>query len=510
MPPSWPSRSAWLLLWLALVLVGWLLAVRADIAQRREAFQADARIAHRLLSQRTAQHEAVLATLALLAPPADDASRPAQRLAALYPQLLGVQRRDGEATWPDPALQQAEARSRSSRRAEVAGFDAVAGRYALVLAGSPSSYALHVDLQRSVPWEEWPLRRDGPVRVALRHRQQALLLQPGLAPAAQPAGLTTGFTFAKPLSTPSQPFELQLHRATGPAQWPWAWLAGWALLCGVVLAALAARLASRREQHRTQALLRVGQAARLGALGELAGGIAHELNQPLAALLANTQAARRLLDDDPPELSLAREAMALAAGQARRAADVVARLRRQVESPGARSERQPVLLQHVLRDAAALLQPEAQRRSVHLSIEGDAPAVLADPVALEQIVHNLVDNALQALKDVPAHERRLVLAVRHEGGQGLLTVRDSGPGISPAAMPHVFEPFYSTKSGGLGLGLSLCESLARGMEGTLAVRPAVPRGAEFTLTLPLAKRQELRQELRQEHGQEQQQEQQRS
>lgn len=498
MPLSWPSRSAWLILWLALVLAGSLVAVRADIAQRRESFQADARIAHRLLSQRTAQHEAVLATLALLAPAAGDASRPAQRLPALYPQLEAVLRRDGDAAWADPALQQAEARSRASGQAEVAGFDAAAGRYALLLAGTPSSFALRIDLRRTVPWDEWPLQRDGPVRVALRYQGQALLLQPGLAPGAQPAGLTAGFTFAKPLSTPSQPFELQLNRATGPAQWPWALLAGWAALCGVALAALAARRASRHEQRRAQALLRVGQAARLGALGELAGGMAHELNQPLAALLANTQAARRLLDDDPPELATARNAMAQAAAQARRAAEVVARLRRMVDSPDTRTERQPVLLQAVLRDAAALLQPEARRRSVHLSIEGEAPAVLADPVALEQIVHNLIGNALLALEDVPEQERRLVLAMRREGDQGLLTVRDNGPGITPEALQHIFEPFFSTKPGGLGLGLSLCESLARGMEGTLSVRPVAPRGAEFTLALALAQGQDQAQEPEQE------------
>src|SRR5262249_39339698 len=117
---------------------------------------------------------------------------------------------------------------------------------------------------------------------------------------------------------------------------------------------------------------------------------------------------------------------------------------------------------------------------------GEAPPVLADPIALEQIVHNLVSNAMQALEDVPVHERHLVLAIHRDGELGVLSVRDSGSGMAPEALPHVFEPFYTTRQGGLGLGLSLCESLAQAMQGTLTARHVTPRGAEFRLALALA------------------------
>lgn len=477
----------WLLVWTALLLAGGFVIVRMDIAERREAFQADARIAHRLLSQRMVQHDAIVETLVLLGPSsAVDPQGAERRLGAIYPQLLAVHRRRPDGGWPDEALREAEARSRASRHAEVAAFDAAEGRYALVLAGEPDSVALRIDLQRTVPWDTWPLPRAGPVQVALQHGAQRVLLQPGEPVASRPVGLTGGFSFTKALASPGQPFELQLQRATGPAQWPWRGLAAWAGLSGLALAVLATRRAQRRERDRAQALLRLEQTARLGTLGELAGGIAHELNQPLAAVLANTQAARRLLDDDPPELATARDAMAQAAAQARRAADVLARLRRLVEAPDAARPQAPVLLQAVVRNAAALLAPEARRRGITLAIEGESPAVLGDAVAVEQIVHNLAANAMQALDAVPASERRLVLAVRRDGTRGLLSVRDSGPGIAADALPLLFEPFYTTKPGGLGLGLSLCESLARAMHGTLAVRPAPPRGAEFELTLPLA------------------------
>src|SRR5262249_13533548 len=121
------------------------------------------------------------------------------------------------------------------------------------------------------------------------------------------------------------------------------------------------------------------------------------------------------------------------------------------------------------------------------AVEGEAPPVQADPVALEQILHNLVGNALRALEEVPAGERRLTLTAALENNQGIASVRDSGPGIAPEALPHVFEPFYTTHRGGLGLGLSLCETLAQAMDGALTVRNAAPHGAEFRLALPLSR-----------------------
>jgi C4-dicarboxylate-specific signal transduction histidine kinase len=222
-------------------------------------------------------------------------------------------------------------------------------------------------------------------------------------------------------------------------------------------------------------------------LGELAGGIAHELNQPLTAVIASTQGARRLLDDDPPALEAARQAMASAAAQGRRAADVVARLRRLIESPDTGPSRQPIRLEAALRNVLQLLEPELRRQHIEAKLEGSAPAVLADPVALEQILHNLIGNAVHALADVPADERRLLLQVTAADGQGTVCVRDTGPGIAAEVLPHLFEPFYTARRGGLGLGLSLCESLALAMNGTLTASNAMSHGAVFRLTLPLAK-----------------------
>jgi signal transduction histidine kinase len=473
----------WLLGWAGIVVVGALIMVRFDIAQRREAFQTNARIAHGVLSQRAVQHEAILATLVLLNP----GGRSELRLPALYPQVLAALRRDDGNSWPDPALQAAEDRSREAHRAALGPIDTATGQYTLVLAGEPSSFALRIDVQRMMAFEQWPLARTGPIRATLEYTGNTIVLEPGKPVEAQPAGLTAGFVFVKPLAAASQPFELRLSRATGPAEWPWAWLLTWTVFASFALAALAAWLRGRRERRRAEELLRVGQVARLNTLGELAGGIAHELNQPLAAVLASTQAAQRLLDDDPPALNTARQAMSQAATQGRRAADVVARLRRLVETPNPAHARRPVHLDAALRNVLDLLGPETRRRGIDTAVQGQEPVVLADPVALEQIVHNLLGNAMQALEEVPAGERRLVLHIQEENGQGVLTVRDNGPGIAPEALQHVFEPFYTTRRGGLGLGLSLCETLAHAMNGTLTARNAEPRGAEFRLTLPMVK-----------------------
>ncbi|RJP63832.1 MAG: two-component sensor histidine kinase, partial [Comamonadaceae bacterium] len=173
---------------------------------------------------------------------------------------------------------------------------------------------------------------------------------------------------------------------------------------------------------------------------------------------------------------------------ARRAAEVVGRLRRAIERPDRGDQQQAVDAVAAVRRALDLLEPECQRRGVAPVLAG-APAltVQADPVALDQIVHNLILNALQALEQVPAAQRRLTLTLGTVNGQGELAVADSGPGIAAEVLPRLFEPFFSTREGGLGLGLSLCETLAAGMGGSLAAaNVAQGSGAVFRLRLPLA------------------------
>lgn len=476
MPRSW----RWWLAWGLLSLAGALLLAQQALQREQAAFETDARIAHRLLSQRVVAHDAVLAMLALLQP--DDAAL--ARLPSVYSQILAIRRSDAQAPWAEPALRAAEARSRAAGQPALADLDVGSGRYRLVLAASPASYALQIDVASMVPWDEWPMARErSPVAVALVLGDEHLPVQAGHAVAQ---GWSYGFS--KPLAAPSQPFALVAARTVGWSELPWGRMLALSALVAAVLAAarwLRAQAAARR---RAEALLRLGQVGRLNALGELAAGMAHELNQPLTALLASTQAARRLVAEDPPEIATARAAMDQAVAQARRACEVVGRLRRAVERPGLGAALQAVDLPAAVRRALDLLEPELQRRAVVLQLDGAAAdlRVRADPVALEQIVHNLLLNALQALEQVPQAERRLALLLSREQAEGVLAVQDSGPGLAPEVLPHVFEPFFSTREGGLGLGLSLCESLAQGMGGSLSAANARLRGGVFRLRLPLA------------------------
>ena len=485
MPESWRLNSRWWGASVALGIVAGTLLVRVDIASRRESFQNDARSAHRLLSQRAAQHDAILDTLVLL-DPGTPGDHPSARLPALYPQVQQVWRRAAGSGWHDPALADAELRSRTSARPELAHLDAAAGRYDLVLAGSPASFALRIELERWVPWSEWPFDRLGAVRAELTNGDLRLPLQAGIEATGWRGGVTPGFVFEKLLDTPSQPFVLRVQRATGPADWPWARLAALAAALAVATWAAAALQRQRLRRQRAEQLLRLTRTARLNTLGELAAGMAHELNQPLTAVIASTQAARRLLDDEPLPLATLAEALSHARDQARRAADVVARLRRLVERPQGAAATQPVVLGDAVRGALGLLQPELARLALRPQIDDAGVTVAADLVALEQILHNLLSNALQAMADVPAAQRALTVSMRAQGGRGLLRLRDGGPGLAPAVMAHLFEPFNSTRPGGLGLGLSLCDSLATAMGGTLTAQNLTPTGAELILDLPLA------------------------
>ncbi|PKO28045.1 MAG: two-component sensor histidine kinase [Betaproteobacteria bacterium HGW-Betaproteobacteria-9] len=473
-------------------LTGAVLIAHQAIGDQRALFETDARIVHRLLSQQVVQHDAILDTLALLqpGPDSDGATPPEQRLPALYPHILMVQRRARGADWPDTALAEAEARSAQNHRPALAGTDLTSGRYRLVLAALPASYALTIDLRGMVPWSEWPMTpQTSAVQVRLEHEGQRFELQAGDATALA-TGAGWRFEFHKHLAAASQPFDVVARQQLRWTQLPWGLMLLWTASVAAVLALLAQWQRQLTARRRAEELLRLGQVARLNTLGELAAGMAHELNQPLTAVLANTQAAQRLLADDPPELDTARLAMTQAAAQARRAADVVGRLRTAVERPQSRSGTDGasgvVELGDALQRALHLLDPECRRRGVTHTVQAPKPVrVSADPVAVDQIVHNLLINALQAMESVEIPRRVMTLSVEMADRQGALRVSDRGPGIAPDALPHLFEPFFSTREGGLGLGLPLCETLAQGMGGSLTAANRPDGGAEFVLCLPL-------------------------
>ena len=483
----------WIAAWLALAFIGAVWLARTELAHLRESFEVDARIMHRLLSQRASQHDAVLATLGLLQSQSSEAERE-RRLSSVYPQVIAVEKHAPETPWPSSpnaaTLNTAEDASRAASRPALGPVDFQQGRYWLVIASTPNSYALQIDARAMVPWSEWPSGnaanegRDSAVRVTLEHAGQSQVLQPG-----QIFDTRWRFDFRKRLATESQPFDVFVTRSVSWAELPWRWMIAWVLGTAALLAALATLMHQRRERARAEELLRLGQVARLNTLGELAAGMAHELNQPLTAVLANTQAAVRLLKESPPEIGTAQTAMQRTTEQARRASDVLTRLRRTVERPDTHVERVRVRLTEGVRDALYLLEPQCREHRVTTEIVSDGDVeVLADPVALEQVIHNLATNALHALDQMDANDRRLTLTISQTAMHGELRVADNGPGIAPDALPRLFEPFFSTRSDrlGLGLGLSVCESLVTHMDGRISAQNRSPHGAEFTVTLPLA------------------------
>ncbi len=481
-------RLAWLGSWLLVAAVGTGWLGYARLAQLQAAFETDARIVHRLLSQQMVQNDAVMATLVLLQPSPDGSAAAARRLASVYPQILAVLALPAGAHWASPLaalMKQAQAQSLTAKRPVLAHADLAAGRYWLVQAGDPVSYALQLNLQATVPWSEWPMdAATSPVRVMLEHEGQSLVLQPG---SLTKRGWRYGFR--KTVASPSQPFDVLAERVVAWRELPGLAMLGWMLASAAALALLRSLLRQHEARKRAEDLLRLGQVARLNTLGELAAGVAHELNQPLTALLASTQAAQRLLNEALPDLDTARTAMGQSVQQARRAAEVVGRLRRLVERPDLAGHAQAMALPSAVQETLHLMAPEIARRGVacEVDIAPDLPAVFAEPVALQQILHNLLLNALQALEHVPAERRVVQFALRPApGGQVLLSVHDHGPGLSADARARLFEPFYSGRPGGLGLGLPLCESLAEAMGGRLSLASDTTEGAEFLLLLPAA------------------------
>jgi C4-dicarboxylate-specific signal transduction histidine kinase len=230
--------------------------------------------------------------------------------------------------------------------------------------------------------------------------------------------------------------------------------------------------------------MEVAHANRVETMGQLTASIAHEVNQPIAAAVTNAEAALRWLGAGPPDLEEVRQALGRIVKDARRAGAVIGRIRELIKKAPPRKGW--VDMNEAIREVVEIARGEAAKNgaSVETALAEDLPLIEGDRVQLQQVVLNLMVNAVQAMASVAEGPRELLITTAQAEPNGVLVaVKDSGPGLTPVGLEHLFDPFYTTKPGGLGVGLSICRSIVEAHGGRLWVSPNLPRGAIFHFTV---------------------------
>ena len=229
-------------------------------------------------------------------------------------------------------------------------------------------------------------------------------------------------------------------------------------------------------------LLRVERSSRLS---ELTASLAHELNQPLAAILSNAQAALRFLKSDKPDLNEFQEIIRDIISDDQRAGNVIRSLRSMMKRE--EGEKRPIIVNDILNDVIQIFRSEAIFRNVSIETEldGSLPPVLGDRGQLQQVVLNIVMNGAEAMSRNPPEQRKLILRTQRKDHSIWATVRDFGPGIDKENLERVFQPFFTTKGTGLGMGLAVCSSIIKAHRGRIWAENNPDGGATFFIELPI-------------------------
>jgi C4-dicarboxylate-specific signal transduction histidine kinase len=238
----------------------------------------------------------------------------------------------------------------------------------------------------------------------------------------------------------------------------------------------------KTEQSLQQAKMELAHMSRVATMGELAASIAHEINQPLEAVAASGSASLRWLEVQPPDLNEAREALTRVVAEANRAGNVIARIRALLQKTPPQMGRLDV--NEIIREVLALTDHERLSGGIIIETDlaADAPAVLGDRIQLQQVLLNLILNAIEAMSTITDRPRKLLIRSSHHPEGVLIEVHDSGIGFDPVAN-RLFEPFFTTKPEGIGMGLSISRSIVEAHGGRLWVIPGSPYGAVFQFTL---------------------------
>ncbi|CRY05725.1 sensor histidine kinase [Yersinia enterocolitica] len=431
--------TVWFILTLMSTLwLGWY-GLNTQQAER----EADFRTIHRELSQQLAQQQAIL-FLAL---------EPSQlvQLQRHFPQLVAINQTSADQSKPGQLtlhLQDGDYR----------------------LANSYSGSGLQVNAQKLLQVVGLPPHFDS---LVLRYQQHQLAILGHSAP-------ESFWQWQKPVGEGAQSFTLIGHATPVWRDLPWFT----ALLLSLIIAA--ALYSWHRwqllAQHRLHAEQRAKFAdqARLNAMGEIATGIAHELNQPLTATLTYNQTALRLL---PPQDEQVAPLLVASVEQIKRIAALLDRLRTLLSR--GQINLQPVVVADIWRRVNVLLSQEITAANVKIIniIPANLSTLQSDPLWLEQVFHNLLSNAIQAIQHTPTPT--VIFTVNITEKQWVIQIEDNGPGLTHQQLDSLFTPFYTTRESGLGLGLTLCETLVQRMGGDIKAGNNEHRGACFTLTFPL-------------------------
>ena len=225
---------------------------------------------------------------------------------------------------------------------------------------------------------------------------------------------------------------------------------------------------------------------RITTIGRLAASVAPEVTQSIAAIVTNAQAARHFLDHRPPALDEVRQALDCIVRDAYRASDVIYRIRGLFKE--APPKKEPVEINGAIRDVLELTRDEVTKNGVSVltHFAEPSPIVQADRVQLQQVILNLIINAVEAMSSVREEARELLICTEKEESNGaLVAVRDSGPGLDLKSVDRLFEAFYTTKVRGVGTGLTVCRFIIEAHGGRMWAGENEPRGASFQFTLPL-------------------------
>jgi signal transduction histidine kinase len=479
------------LLWIFLqaVFAGWFISNRMDLIEQR--FEQDTRLGQRLMAQELSELDAILDALVIYdvqAQAGPDLSGTYSQLAIRYPAILDLARYRSTDGWqqagPGPlpdAVARAMQQSLTLRRAVMTPLEGRPRTYWLVLAqNARTGFALKIQPSALVPVKDWPASLH---HVKLRYGLTSL--DPVVLP-HQLAESPMRFVIAQRLPSHSQPLVIQTETRVGFAQLPWEPILSLALASALILWGLNAFLDQRETVLRARRQTHFVQVARLNTLGEMAARLAHEINQPLTAIFANWQASVRMLEEEEVDMELVRESIGTAAAQAKRAAGIISRLREDLERPRQERPEPPMRLVQMVDEVLFLLEPDCNARAIRIrfSRRDESVAIRADRVAIEQVIHNLLSNALEAMRETQPERRLIELALYSRGHEPVLTVSDKGAGIPPEVLPRLFEPFFTTRKTGMGLGLSICETLIGQFGGAISAENRPAGGARFTVVLP--------------------------